>query len=256
MNKTFATTLFAAALCASGAALADDTVSETRAIDGRVVKIKLDGVINLTVKQGATASMVVIGEKRKVAQVTTTQNGDTLQIDTHNDKHHTTINFGKSTLRVELTLPALRELNSAGVGSSDISGFSGESVKLALDGAGSLTVNSHYKNVNASLGGVGSMTLNAGDTDSVDLDMRGAGQIVVSGQSKNLHASLGGVGSLDAKKLQADAIDVDMSGLGSATLYARTSANLNLSGLGSATVYGKPAKRNSTAQGLGKVSWE
>jgi hypothetical protein len=71
-----------------------------------------------------------------------------------------------------------------------------------------------------------------------------------------LHADLGGLGSLDAQRLQADQIDVNMSGLGSASMYAKTSANLKLTGMGSATVYGKPANRNASARGLGSVSWQ
>jgi hypothetical protein len=89
----------------------------------------------------------------------------------------------------------------------------------------------------------------------VDLNLKGAGQIAISGQSKQLYAKLGGIGSLDAKQLQSESVDADMTGLGSATFNARTSANLRLSGMGSATVYGKPANRQSTARGLGSVSW-
>ena len=47
-----------------------------------------------------------------------------------------------------------------------------------------------------------------------------------------------------------------MTGLGSASVYAQTAANVNLSGMGSATVYGKPATRNATTNGFGKVSWQ
>ena len=64
------------------------------------------------------------------------------------------------------------------------------------------------------------------------------------------------MGSLDAQQLRAESVDVQLTGLGSASVYARTRANLSLSGLGSATVYGKPANRQSSAQGLGSVSWQ
>jgi hypothetical protein len=47
-----------------------------------------------------------------------------------------------------------------------------------------------------------------------------------------------------------------MTGLGGASVYAKTAANVNLSGMGSATVYGKPATRNATTNGFGKVSWQ
>lgn len=245
--------MLAAALSISASAAMAQNVSENRSVDARVVKVKLGGVINLHVTQGATASLTLHGDKKYVAKVNVSQNGDTLTIDTE----HRGWNFGgnKHELRAELVLPNLNEFTSNGVGSSEVKGFSGKDVKLSLDGAGAINVNSNYRNVVARLGGVGSMTLNAGDTDQLDLNMRGAGHIAVNGNSKLLRANLGGVGSLDAKKLHADAVELDMSGLGSATVHAKTSANLKLSGLGSATVYGNPSNRSSTARGLGSVSW-
>lgn len=255
MNKFLGMVLTAAALSLPAAsAIADEVVSETRAIDARIVKVKLDGVMNLRVKQGATPSLTLYGEKRHLAKVKTDQNGETLRID--NDQSAWTFNNDKNEVRVELTLPNLNEFTSEGVGTTEVSGFSGEKITLALDGAGSVKVNSNYKNINSRLGGVGSMTLNADSSDVVDLNMRGAGSITINGNTRLLRAKLGGVGSLDAKALQSDSVDLDMTGLGGATVYAKNAASLRLSGLGSATVYGKPASRNATARGLGSVAWK
>lgn len=254
MNKPFATALLAATLGAAFAspALAADIVSETRKIDARAVKIHVDGAISVYLKQGPTASLVVSGEKDFVPRITTSQSGDTLEIGTSLGW----FNKGKHSLRAELTLPNLREIVAGGVGSTEVSGFTGDDVKIALDGAGKMTVTSQYRKVDATLGGVGNMTLNTGASDSVDLRMRGAGNVEMSGQSKVLRAKLNGVGNLDAQKLLADAIDVDMSGTGNASVYAKTSANMNLTGIGKASVYGKPASRNASARGLGSVTWE
>ncbi|WP_295995586.1 DUF2807 domain-containing protein [Rugamonas sp.] len=243
-----------AAMLACGAhhALADDIGSESRNVDARAVRVNLDGIINLTVKQGAAPALTIYGDKRYFQRVTVTQDGDTLRIDAHLRGLH----IGKPDLRAELTLPTLRELVSGGVGTAEVSGFTGDELRLALDGAGAVKVNAHYKNVTAKLGGVGSMQINAGDSDMVNLDMRGAGQIDIAGNSRTLHARLGGVGSLDAQALRADDVDVDMTGLGSASVYAKHSANLKLSGLGSATVYGKPASRSASAHGMGSVTWQ
>jgi hypothetical protein len=256
MHKLIGAAFMAVTLSAtSGTATAEQT-SETRAIDARVLKVKLGGIIDLRLKQGPTASLVIAGDQRYVSKVVTTQQGDTLQIDIEHNRH---INFGgnhKAQLRAELTLPNFNELASQGVGSAEISGFSGEQIRLSLDGAGAVTLASRYRNIDASLGGVGSMTLNAADSDRVELSLRGAGRIEVSGQSKLLRAKLGGVGSLEARELRADTVELTMTGLGSATVYAKSTANLSLNGLGSATVYGKPVNRRSTAGGLGSVSWE
>jgi hypothetical protein len=257
MNRLIGAAMMAVSLSASaGLALAEEPVSEARSVDARVLKVRLEGAIDLVLKQGPTPSLVVSGEKRQVSKVITSVVGDTLRIDTERTD---TWHFGKSErrqLHAELTLPNLNALESNGVGSSVVTGFSGEMLRLSLDGAGSVNVTSRYKNFEARLGGVGSMTLNAVDSERIDVNLRGAGQISVTGKTKLLHAQLGGVGSLDAPKLYADTVDLDMTGLGSANVFARTTANLTLTGLGSATVYGKPANRNSTARGLGSVRWE
>ena len=173
MNKIFGAIMVAAALGVSaGAAMADDKVSEQRAIDARVVKVKLGGIISLNIKQGPAATLVLIGDKRDVAKVSVSQGGDTLTIDTESSGW----NFGRNErheVRAELTLPNLNELVSHGVGATDIKGFTGNEVRLSLDGAGSVKVDSSYKNVVARLGGVGSMTLNSANADQVDLKLRG-----------------------------------------------------------------------------------
>ncbi|GGY25108.1 GIN domain-containing protein [Pseudoduganella albidiflava] len=253
MNKFINATMMAVALVANagGIVQAADIISESRAVDARTVKVVLDGVIDLKLKQGPQAALVISGERRYLPKVLVTQRGDTLRIGTDLPRMH----FGRPELRAELTLPNLSELVSAGVGSADVHGFAGERLRVALDGAGAVRMQAHYRNLDANLNGAGSMTVNTGLAESVALNLRGAGQMVVSGESRKLHARLGGVGNLDAQGLKSDSVDVDMTGLGGATVFARTSASLRLTGLGSATVYGRPASRNASARGLGHVNW-
>ena len=86
-------------------------------------------------------------------KVVATQQGDTLQIDIENNRRFHFGRDSKEQLRAELTLPDLHELTSQGVGTATISGFSGEQIRLSLDGAGTVTLASRYRNINASLGG-------------------------------------------------------------------------------------------------------
>lgn len=252
MNKFFTATMMTAVmLTAGGAAQADEIITEARTVEGRPVKVVLDGIVDLKLKQGAPA-LVVSGDKRYLQKITVTQNGDTIRIGTESMRG---IHFGSRNLKAELSLPQLRELVSAGVGSAEVRGFDGDEVRLSLEGAGAVNMASRFKKVDARLTGVGSMTVSDTQADVVDLNLKGAGQIAISGQSKQLFAKLGGIGSLDAKQLHSESVDADMTGLGSATFNAKTSANLRLSGMGSATVYGKPVNRQSTARGLGSVSW-
>lgn len=255
MQKLLTAALVAGSLTlAAGPVLADEAMRETRAVDAKVTKVKLGGVVDLVLRQGATPSLVVSGDRRYVPRITTAQRGDTLEIGTES---FTTRNERmEHKLRAELTVPNLAEFTSNGVGSSTVSGFTGDAVKLALDGAGAVTVDGGFRQIDARLGGVGAMTLNGVRAERVDLSLRGAGRMTVQGQARLLHAKLSGVGSLEAQGLQADTVDLDLSGLGGASVYAKQAADVSLNGLGSATVYGNPAKRNGNANGLGKISWK
>ncbi|HJU99961.1 MAG TPA: DUF2807 domain-containing protein [Burkholderiaceae bacterium] len=254
MRKLLPFSLLLAAFCTllGRAQAADDYVTESRPIDGRVVRVLLDGVLDLKLTHGAQPSLTIVAERRAMARITAVQTGDTLHLDT--EGHGVKLN--RSGARVELVLPALRQVVSEGVGTTEVNGFMGDELELTLDGAGSMKVAGDYKKVKANLGGVGSMHLWLSENELVELDMHGAGYVTLGGRSKLLRASLGGLGGLNAQQCQADAVNVDLSGLGNATVTARNDATLNLSGLGSVTVYGKPANRNVSVDGLGKVSWK
>ena len=254
MNKLLGNTLMVSSLALSAsAALAADLVREARTVDARVTRVKLDGVTDLVVRQGATPSLVISGERADVARVTTRQQGETLQIDTERRNNGSYERHAK--LRAELVVPNLAEFVSGGVGASTVSGFSGDKIVVSLDGAGAVKLNGNYRAVDARLGGVGSLSIDAAKAERMDLALRGAGQLAVTGQTRALRATLAGIGNLDAEKLRAETVDLEMSGLGGATVYASSAASLNLSGMGSATVYGKPAQRNATTGGMGHVSW-
>jgi len=250
-----------AALALLGASIgiadaAPDTGTETRAIDARVVRVKLEGVGDLKIRQGTTPSLILTGDARLLSRTTTLQRGDTLQIET--EGRNSGFSFGRSSsLQAELVLPNLRAVSSESVGSTTVSGFAGDTLDINLDGAGSMYVSSSdYRNIKASLGGVGNLRIQGVDSETVDLSLGGAGYVTLSGRSKNLRAELGGLGGLDAQSWTVEAVTLALSGLGNATVNARSSANLSLSGMGSVTVFGKPANRKVALDGLGKVNWK
>ena len=234
---------------------AQETVTETRPIDARVVRVKVDGVVDMKIRQGATPMLVLTGDSRLLGKTTTMQSGDTLNIGT--ETRGVSINLGRSMgLHAELTLPNLREVTSESVGGTVVSGFSGDELELKLDGAGSMNVSCQYRVLSANLGGVGSMRVTGIDSERVELNLSGAGVVTLSGRSRQLKAELGGLGGLDAQAFSAENVTLELSGLGNATVTARDSANLTLSGLGSVTVHGKPSNRKVSLDGLGKVSWK
>jgi hypothetical protein len=253
MNKIFSLAPAGAALCAvlGVAHAAADVTTQARPIDARVVRVKVDGAIDLRIRQGGTPALTLTGEPRYLERTMTSQSGDTLNIDTDVQGHVRT-----GSLHAELVLPALREVASESLGTTEVSGFSGDELDVTLDGAGSMKIASSYRLVRASLGGIGSMQMQGLNGEGIDLNLHGAGFISLSGRAKWLKADLGGLGNLDAQQCNADSVDIDLSGLGNARVTARQNANLNLSGMGSVTVYGKPQNRKVAVDGLGKVSWK
>ena len=114
--------LFGTMAGAAAAGAADETATENRVIDARITRVRLDGVVDLKVRQGAVPSLVISGNTRLVGQTISRQNGDTLIIE--NDEHSGR-SGRRSSLRVELVLPALRELVSESLGRSDVGSDAG-----------------------------------------------------------------------------------------------------------------------------------
>lgn len=234
-------------------ASADESVSESRPVNARVARVKLEGAVNIKLRQGSVPSLTILADKRAMAKISTVQTGDTLHIASEGGSFKFN---GSNMVRAELVLPALRELSSEGMGTSEVSGFTGEELELSLDGAGTMKVVCDYKKLRAALSGVGSMQIWVSDNDSTDLDLSGAGYVTLGGRSKLLKASMGGLGSLNAQQFQVENVNLELSGLGNATVNAKQNATLSLSGLGSVTVFGRPQNRNVSVDGLGKVSWK
>ncbi len=253
MKKLFCLPLLALpfALLPLSSAFADTITSEARTIDANVQKILLDGVVNVTIKQGPTAALTVYGEKEHLANVTTSQNGDVLRI---GSQKHRDSKSGK--LRAEVTLPQLQEIIADGVGKSEVTGFSGESMRIDLKGAGSLTFQGSYKELRSHLSGVGSMSLNLSNNDNTEFKLSGVGSATLKGQTKKFRADLSGLGSLGAEEFQAENLDLRLEGMGSATAYAKQTASVTLAGMGSATIYGKPTTRNANRSGMGSINWK
>lgn len=247
--------LFMACCLPAGLVLAapDELVSANHPIDARVVRVKLEGLVDLTLRQGAVPRLVISGDQDIMARSSAAIDGDTVTIGTEG---RTLVLSRRKVLRAELTLPQLREVASDSVGMADIQGFSGQELDLKLDGAGAMKVQCAYRLTSAVLGGVGSMELHTSGGEGIDLNLRGAGVVRLRGSSKWLKADLGGLGNLDAQHFAVDTVNIDLSGLGNATVWARQNANLNLSGMGSVTVHGKPVNRSVSVNGLGKVSWK
>ncbi|MES2129220.1 MAG: DUF2807 domain-containing protein, partial [Pseudomonadota bacterium] len=140
--------------------------SEFRPVNKNIVAVELSGPIDMTLRQGATASLTVRGEQRLLGNVETTTEGGILHIGTKGMLlHH------RQPLKVELVLPAIEMLSIHGSGDSTINGFAGDKLQVDLHGSGNVVFNGRYKDISAGVHGSGELELNGGNSDSVDVEL-------------------------------------------------------------------------------------
>jgi hypothetical protein len=224
--------------------------SETRQVEASVTGVNLNGSINLKLKQGSTPALTIHAERRLLPNIATARDGDTLRIETRGG-------FSSShPATVEMTLPALRQLQVMGSGDSEVSGFSGDRLKLGIFGSGNVSFSGQYQNVGANLHGSGSLKLGAGTSERIELGLFGSGNISASGKSKALNAKLAGSGDLDARQLQAETATISVFGTGDASIHATRTVAVSSRGTGDVDVYGKPAQRAVSTSGTGTVRWQ
>jgi hypothetical protein len=226
-------------------------VIENRTVSALATVVEIDGPIDLKIKQGAVASMMVSAEKGRMTTVHSEQNGDTLHIYTKGFGFH-----HRYPIKVELTLPALQKLSTKGSGDNEVSGFTGDQIALRLNGSGDLKFNSYYQKITADLRGSGDMQLNGGNSDKVDVNLMGSGGIIANGQTKSLTLILNGSGDVDTQALHADSSDVNLNGSGDVSVFAQKMIDISLKGSGDITVFGNPAQRTISKRGSGEVSFQ
>jgi hypothetical protein len=225
--------------------------SETRTLVKTVRAIELSGPIDLTLRQGAVASLVVRGEQRLLGNIETTTGTDgTLHIGTTG-----MLLFHRQPLQVTLVLPEIEDFSVNGSGDSTVNGFSGERIEVRLNGSGNVKFNGRFKRVDASLHGSGEVEMNGGASDRVDVAVVGSGKMTVVGSCKQFKAEQTGSGDIAARHLRADEAELQLMGSGDATITAIKSAKVSLRGSGDVVVYGDPGERSVRRDGSGDVSF-
>lgn len=226
-------------------------VTESRPISAEVTTVRLEGSIDVFLMQGNTPKLSVHAEQRLLPNIVTVAEGKTLRISTKG-----LIVNPRKPLQVELVLPVLQQLKIAGSGDAKVSGFSGESLDLSIDGSGNIDFNGKVARLNGNINGSGDLKLELGDSDMVSINQRGSGDVQLSGTSKGLQVKLMGSGDLHSANLKADRVNVSIMGSGDAKVYAKSAAHVEIMGSGDVLVAGKPVERHVAKRGSGDVAWE
>lgn len=225
--------------------------TESRAIEAGVTQVVVSGPLDLDLKQGGTAGMLIKGEASMLPRVTSRIEGNTLYLGTRG-----IIVTIRQPLIVELSLPALEKLQLQGSGNGVVRGFRGTRLELQTRGSGNLNADAEYQSILANSSGSGNLKLNFANSDKLELSLQGSGNALLSGQTKSLQAKLAGSGDLDTSALKANLASIRSFGSGDAKVFAGQEIELQLNGSGDAVIYGAPAKRNVERHGSGDILWQ
>ncbi|MCX7220703.1 MAG: DUF2807 domain-containing protein [Burkholderiales bacterium] len=153
--------------------------------------IKSKSAMTLVVEVGKTQSVLVKGDTKFIASISTEVVGDELVI-TSLEKN--SIKISDST-QVFITVPELNRFKMEGAGSSTINNAAGERLDISYEGAGMLKANGKVKFLSLKAKGVGLVDTKNLISEQADVSLEGVGSVKVYA-SERLKASVQGIGSL------------------------------------------------------------
>jgi len=189
--RRLATTLAGALLAVAPAAcIAEDRVSETRAVSG-FQRIEVNGAFTVTVRAGQSRTHVVVsGDRGQVARVTTEVRDGTLEVGMRSGFAP----FGGAP-KLDIDVPELHGISNAGAGKIAVTGLTGGNVSLENAGAAKIVASGRAERLTVSLEGAGKIDTTGLDAHDVTVENDGVGSVRVR-VSGTLTASINGVGEI------------------------------------------------------------
>lgn len=230
---------------------ATEVVTENREINDKVVVIVMNGSVDLSLKQGNSASLLLRGSSNNLSHIITRVEGNTLYVDTRGF-----IISVNQPLVAEISLPNLEKLQIHGSGDANVKGFKGNRLDAQLRGSGDLRFDGEYQQLVATINGSGDAQLTIAHGDYVEVNLFGSGDVTLTGQSNQLSAKLAGSGDLRGTTLKVNQATVNAGGSGDLKLLVANDIRVRLTGSGDATILGNPSKRSVEQTGSGRVHWQ
>ena len=174
-------------------------------------RIAMGAEADVVVAVGGAQAVTVRGDDNLLDELSTEVDDGTLTIDEDADLDP------EAGLTVDITVPALDQLEIGGAGDATIEGVAGESLRIEVSGAGDVEA--------------------SGEVDRVEIVISGAGDV-------------------QTDDLLAREAEVVISGAGSVHVRAAESLNATVSGAGDVVYSGDPADVASEVSGAGEITPE
>ncbi len=164
-------------------------VTESRTVPA-FGSVDLAGSNNLFIRVGEEQSVQVYGDDNLIDRVTTDVDATTLVIGSKPGSYST-----DSPMRVEVSVPSLRDLTLSGSGNVLVSGVDGRQFTVTISGSGVVTASGATEQLDVTVSGSGQAELGGVEARAVQAVVSGSGNIVVTATA-SLDASVPGSGSI------------------------------------------------------------
>ena len=195
-------------------------------------KLKIAGVIDLSLVQGNKSSLTMEGEEDAVEAISVKEDSGILKISYEGESN---IFNNASTPKITLTLKDLEEITFDGVGNFEMeNAFEVDKIKIRGSGVGKIDLNF--------------------TAESIDAKFDIMGKVSLQGQTEEMLLRNDGVGKIDAADLVVQNLTLKSNGIGKIDVYCENEMSVFVNGIGSVTYGGDPYLKERNIQGIGKVT--
>jgi hypothetical protein len=202
--------------------------TETRSL-GSFKAISTKGNVDLIVRQGEPASVIVRSDDNLLPYLETVIEGDALVVRWKSGQSLRT----KAKTYVEVVTPTLSAYSSAGSGDLKLESFKTPALALALSGSGDAT-------------------LAALTTEELRIRISGSGDVKGAGRATRVDIGISGSGDVGLSALEAEEVAIRIAGSGDAAVHAAKTLKVSIAGSGDVSYTGD-AQLTSSVAGSGRV---
>jgi hypothetical protein len=211
-------------------------------------EIEVHGDMHVTLDTGSVPTARVEADENLLSLIVTRVSGNTLIIETQ----HNECLQSSHDIRIEVTAPAIREIQMDGSGLVYCPGFTTDNLNLYVSGSGQLSIDhATAVSVKCRLTGSGDVT-GRFEVSNIKANLEGSGNLMLEGSAVNAEYDLTGSGRLDAAELLTDVCSADLSGSGQIDTRVNDELRVLIEGSGTVTYRGHP-RLSSKINGSGKV---
>lgn len=213
-------------------------------------RLQVSHAFDVTVRQGESYRVVIEVDEAALPHLQVDRQGNTLRIGIEPGWR---IFSGRTTLRAEVTMPALAGLTASGASRVNLSGFD-SAAALEIRASGASRVSGEIDAGDATIGASGASEIDlSGAYQDLTVEASGASNVTLDGAGQNLRANASGGSEIDLSNLPVADARVEASG--ASTVRVQPSGTLDVEASGASNVYysGNPMMGNISTSGASSV---